>query len=256
MDKKNTKKLISLLLLFTILVSFRFYLDEPYIKIVNPGIESIYDVSVNMAAVVFGETRKTIAAYLWGKVLRYHAETSHGAVYTKEDINNPQSGHSEHNYIREGKQTLPMARLITWLDNHFDQAYDFCGYFLAINLDKVDEGVAFIKEGINNNTDSYTLHYGLAYIYYYKVKNYNLAITYAKKALDIALTKKNLNEEYNSNLFDRRISTLNAIRILAHSYRKTGDKETAKEYFLYGAKIVPSFAITAEQNIKEMEEEK
>ena len=37
------------------------------------------------------------------------------------------------NYMKEGTQILPILRLITWLDNHFIMAYDFGGYFLAVN---------------------------------------------------------------------------------------------------------------------------
>ena len=47
---KHKKKIFIIIILFAVLVGFRYYLDKPYLKIINPKVESIFDEPVNMAA--------------------------------------------------------------------------------------------------------------------------------------------------------------------------------------------------------------
>ncbi len=217
----TSTRIVIAIILFSILVGFRFYLDKPYIKVINPGVESVYNHSVNMAAVIFGETRKTMAAVLWGRVLNYHTETSHATFYGPRKDVKP----SGNLFKTEGEQILPILRFITWLDNHFIKAYDFGGYFLAITLNQPDEGIDFLEEGIMNNPRNYDLYQGLAYIYFHKVKNYNMAINYARKALD---NITHYPDEDNTNI---DIDCVNSLRIIGHSYRLLGDRMNAKIYF-------------------------
>ena len=217
----TSTRIVIAIILFSILVGFRFYLDKPYIKVINPGVESVYNHSVNMAAVIFGETRKTMAAVLWGRVLNYHTETSHATFYGPRKDVKP----SADLFKSEGEQILPILRLITWLDNHFIKAYDFGGYFLAITLNQPQEGIDFLEEGIMNNPKSYDLYQGLAYIYFHKMKNYTMAINYAKKALD---NITHYPEKDNTNI---PLDCVNSLRIIGHSYRLLGDRLNARIYF-------------------------
>jgi tetratricopeptide (TPR) repeat protein len=217
----NPTRIVIAIILFSLLIGFRFYLDKPYIKIINPGSESMYNHSVNMAAIIFGETRKTMAAVLWGRVLIYHTETSHATFYGPRKDVKP----SDNLFKSEGEQILPILRLITWLDNHFIKAYDFGGYFLAITLNQPEEGIDFLEEGIKNNPTSYDLYQGLAYVYFHKVKNYNLAINYAKKAL------YNITHYPDKENPDTNMNCVNSLRIIGHSYRRLGDRVNARIYF-------------------------
>ena len=231
--RKNTPgKFIFALILFFCLIGFRFYLDEPYIKTVNPGIESMFDLSVNMASVLFGETRKTMAAMLWGRLMIYHTETSHASL-PKKNQTGPRI--NENPYIKEGTQLLPILRLITWLDPNFIKAYDFGGYFLAINLNKSKDGIAFLQEGISNNPGNYDLNFGLAFIYFRKVENYELAIKYGKQSLlaAIKLPDDDINKIANC---------ANSLRLIGHSYRKSGNMEYAHKYFLMIEEVNPAEA--------------
>jgi len=337
----DKRKFLAAIIVFSLLVGLRYYLDKPYLKIINPKVESIFDESVTMAAFLFGETRKTMAAFLWGKVLDYHTEHSHATFYgdrkdhldfkitenTLEELKdkiditlleslkdkvfscqrltwelrilkfNSRQIEIIQNaselppdlYIIEGKHTLPLLRLITWLDNHFILAYDFGGYFLAVNQDKPREGVAFLKEGLKNNPDDYDLHQTLAFIYFHKIKNYGEAVKYGKLALKNAIKMKvtpqdidNLKDKFSSDKIeilrniegqkfsretlreilrkqefteeeigivlnyvtyeyteDVKENCINSLRIIGHSYRKSGDMEHAKKYFMMILEIDP-----------------
>ncbi|MEQ8188684.1 MAG: hypothetical protein ABRQ39_12000 [Candidatus Eremiobacterota bacterium] len=224
-------RIVIAIILFSLLISFRFYLDNKYIGVMNPGTESVYSHSVNMATVIFGETRKTMAAVLWGRILTYHTETSHATFYGPRKDVKP----SGNLFKSEGEQILPILRLITWLDNHFIKAYDFGGYFLAITLNQPDEGIAFLEEGIRNNPTSYDLYQGLAFIYFYKIKNYSMAVTYARKAL------YNITNYPDKENPDTDMDCVNSLRIIGHSYRLLGDKLNARIYFNLIGTISPEF---------------
>ncbi|HPZ09516.1 MAG TPA: tetratricopeptide repeat protein [Candidatus Eremiobacteraeota bacterium] len=295
-------------ILFLIIVGFRFYLDKPYIHVINPGIESLYSLSVNMASVFFGETRKTMAAICWVRAMEYHTETSHEPYWAfyiikdetidklrKENIDNkklqsieslknrkfptsellgklkdmslnkeeidllfryaiywnarPDVKRPENLYIYEGTQMLPILRLITWLDPGFIKAYDFGGYFLAINLDKPEDGIAFLEEGIRNNPESYDLYQGLAFIYFNKMKDYPQAIRCAKRALDITLKV-----DYTSS--HKEMDCVNSLRILGHSYRLMEDYIQAERYFFLIRKVDSDFIDLSKKLIKDMKSDK
>lgn len=238
-------RIVIAIILFSILVGFRFYLDKPYIKVINPGIESVYSHSVNMAAVIFGETRKTMAAVLWGRVLKYHTETSHATFYGPRKDVKP----SDNLFKSEGEQILPVLRFITWLDNHFIKAYDFGGYFLAITLNQPEEGIDFLEEGIMNNPTSYDLYQGLAYIYFHKVKNYSMAINYAKKALD------NITKHPDKDNPDTDLDCINSLRIIGHSYRLLGDRMNARIYFNMMGTVSPDYEALRDRLIYNLEHE-
>lgn len=254
MSKENIVKLIKAAILFSIIVCFRFYLEQPYLKLINPDVESIFDKPANMAAFIFGESRKTMAAYLWGKVLDYHTETSHAPEYgPRNDVQNKDKNHGAM-YMVEGKQTLPILRLITWLDPQFTKAYDFGGYFLAINLKKPREGITFLQEGIKNNPDNYDLHQGLAFIYF-ELKNYDMAIKYAEKAYNIekSIIINEIKTEDTEDTIKNKL--INALRLMGHSYRKKGDLKKARQCFSLFLIVDPEFPEWEVKRLSNMSQE-
>ena len=187
-----------------------------------------------------------MAAVLWGRVLTYHTETSHATFYGPRKDVKP----SDNLFKTEGEQILPILRLITWLDNHFIKAYDFGGYFLAITLNQPQEGIDFLEEGIKNNPTSYDLYQGLAYVYFHKMKNYTMAINYAKKAL------YNITHYPDKENPDPDMDCVNSLRIIGHSYRLLGDRVNARIYFTMIGTVSTEYEALSNMLIYNLDHEK
>jgi len=64
----------------------------------------------------------------------------------------------------EATDYLPQMWLIARLDPHFTDVYTDASFHLAVNLGQVEEGMAFIREGVRNNPDSLDVRFQLAYL--------------------------------------------------------------------------------------------
>jgi hypothetical protein len=64
----------------------------------------------------------------------------------------------------EATDYLPQMWLITHLDPHFTDVYTDAAFHLAVNLGQVEEGMAFIREGVANNPDSLDVRFEYAYL--------------------------------------------------------------------------------------------
>lgn len=198
------KERIKNLFIIFLLILFTIFLEQKISKENFKMIPKNSDTSVaNIFLDALGELRYTMAAYLWIKVdIYFHEMEAEGHPWIKN------------------KTIMPLIKLVVALDPHFYQAYDFGGYHLAVNLNRVNEGISFIKEGLRNNPDNLDLLLNLSFIYFH-VKKYDQAINYAKRALP--LTKNNIDK-------------LNSLRILVHSYLNS--KDNLKAIF-YLNKIIP-----------------
>ena len=119
----------------------------------------------------------------------------------------------EHRHLsgEEVKEILPWFYYAVKLNPHNIEAYVIGGYWAGLMLDKLDEGVRFLKEGLRHNPDSWEIHGEIANLY--KVKeDYEKAISYYGKAHSL-ITRK------NSDKFDRRV----VLTFLGVCYEKTGD---------------------------------
>jgi len=59
---------------------------------------------------------------------------------------------------------LPQMWLIARLDPHFTDVYTDASYHLAINLGHVEEGMEFIRDGLEKNPDSLDVRYEYTYL--------------------------------------------------------------------------------------------
>lgn len=59
---------------------------------------------------------------------------------------------------------LPQMWLIARLDPHFTDVYTDASFHLAVNLGRVEEGMAFVREGLANNPDSLDIRYEYTYL--------------------------------------------------------------------------------------------
>ena len=75
---------------------------------------------------------------------------------------------TEHRHLsgNEEKETIPWTYYAVKLNPHNEMAYSVGGYWLAVRLKKVEEGINFLKEGLYNNPDSWDICATLGQIYF------------------------------------------------------------------------------------------
>ena len=120
-------------------------------------------------------------------------------------------------------RVLPILRVITWLQPHFIEAWELGGWHLAYNMyvyaegepnreHYIEDGIAFLKQGLARNRNVYDLWFNIGWTYYHKLKSYDDGIRFFRGALRF---------EHPSYID----------RLIAHAYRKSGDIESeAKEW--------------------------
>ncbi len=113
---------------------------------------------------ILGEVRYTAAAMLWMKTDYYHHEY--------EFSGKP---------LSQNEAIMPLIRLITLLDPHFVQAYDFGAYHLAVDLKRHKESMQFLEEGLANNPNSFDLNWEYGFLKY-RDEDYKTALKYLLKA--------------------------------------------------------------------------
>lgn len=151
-----------------------------------------------------GEVRTFLAQTIWFETDLYHHQLeAEGVVWTQE------------------RDLMSMYRMITTLDPRFVEAYDIGAYQLVQNFHKVDEGLAYLDEGVRNNPDSAQLRFEKAFLLYF-LKRYREAA--AEAGLAMALYAPDpaalLQMEPSS-----QIAFLNAMRIFAHAEKELGDRD-------------------------------
>lgn len=152
-----SENLYKLLIFSSLLLSFilsLFLWNRDYLGIKKEYKENIplYEVLVSS----LGNVRYTLAAYLWIRTEFYIHYSGEVAINNLPEI-------------------VYYSRFITILDPNFVEAYDFGGYQLAFFLNKPQDGINFLREGIKNNPDYWKLYYTSGIIYSQKFKNYKEA---------------------------------------------------------------------------------
>lgn len=169
------KKIIVIALLLIAVISSGIILDGYAHRAFN---EKYSDNSPSALLDVLGELRYTAAALLWMKVDYYH-----------------------HEYEFQGKKLtqnepiMPLIRLITLLDPHFVQAYDFGAFHLAVDLKRPEQGMKFLAEGVANNPNSFDLNWEYGFLLSYS-KKYEQALPYLFKARELREQKTPVYSEW------------------------------------------------------------
>ncbi len=98
---------------------------------------------------------------------------------------------TEHRHLsgKESKEIVPWLYYAVRLNPHNEQAYSVGGFWLAVKLKKPDEAIRFLKEGVDNNPDSWEIPAMLGQIYLINKKDYKNAYIYLKKAKEIGYKK-------------------------------------------------------------------
>ena len=191
---------------------------------------TIFSTPQSLLANILGESRTLIADVLWIKVDEYFHTHQPGKVHGQEKEHREDEGHSEEVGVTE---IMPLIRLITWLDPHFIKAYRVGGWHLSFNLNRVEEGKKFLKEGINNNPSRYELYYDLGWVYFTIERDYINAARYLEEA-----RARRVEDKYEHK---------SVLVMLASSYEKMNQMEKADLLWREAARVDPADPIIRER---------
>ena len=126
----------------------------------------------------------------------------------------------EHRHLSgmQEKETLPWFYYAAKLNPQNVKAYVVGGYCVASCLDRPDEGIRFLREGLRYNPDSWEIYAEIGNIYYREKENYQEAIIYYEKA-------RSLFTDEVPDKYERR----NILIFLRECYEKTGDDLKAED---------------------------
>jgi len=93
-------------------------------------------------------------------------------------------GVTEHVHLHgdQMKEIIPWLYYAAEIDSHNVLAYTLTGFYLCDRLEKADQGIAFLREGLRKNPDSWEINAELGRIYFQYIKNYEAAAQYLSKA--------------------------------------------------------------------------
>jgi len=128
----------------------------------------------------------------------------------------------------EEKELLPWMLYSVKLNPKNEKAYIIGGYWLGMRLNKLNEAINFLREGIKNNPESWEIYLTLGEIYLVALKDYQNARIYLEKAKDLAESKK-------ADKFDLR----SIYTFLAEAYDKTGYPKESVDLYEKLLKIFP-----------------
>lgn len=160
----NKRVIVYLSILAIIILSSGMVLDKYAEMSFKNRNTTITDNNPSALLDILGELRYTAAAILWLKTDYYQHEYEF-------------QGHD----YRTNEPIMPLIRLVTILDPHFVQAYDFGAYHLAVNLKKKEESMKYLQEGITNNPDAFELNWEYGFLLYLD-KKYSESLPFLLKA--------------------------------------------------------------------------
>ncbi len=195
------KRRLWLIIVFLLVILLQLKVDTYRENYKPGGTTSFGYISREVLATALMGLREVAASLLWLKIEDYFHSGEHEKI-------------------------TPLIRIITWLDPHFIEAYSSGAWHLAWNSEDwrlIPSAEEFLKEGIKNNPDKYELYADMGWLFYDKVKDYEKAIEWYKKAASLP-------------------SPPLVKRMLAHSYERAGRIEEAikiwKELVEEGNKLV------------------
>jgi len=137
---------------------------------------------------------------------------------------------TEHTHLsgNQVKEIIPWIYYSAKIDPHNILAYTLGGYWLADRLDKVDEAIAFVKEGLKNNPDSWELNAELGRLYFKHLKNYKAAARVLTRAWQLI-------QGAPHDKFQERY----VLSFLAYSYEDMGEKDKALPLYQRMGQLFP-----------------
>ena len=132
---------------------------------------------------------------------------------------------------RDLAEALPLFRMMTWSDPHFTEGYDMGSYlvFSAAKDRNVERAMEFLKEGIDNNPNSWRLHKSYGHYALNNKKDTELALTHLQRAVEILEAKARLpkTEQTERQNMIQDMETSQTWNEFIQALRKSGRKEDA-----------------------------
>ena len=125
---------------------------------------------------------------------------------------------TEHHHLTDDriKEILPWLYFSIKLDPHNVMGYTLTGYFLADHLDKTDEAINCLREGLKNNPNSWEINEDIGRLYLLKLKNNTIALTFLERAYVLISRVKH-------NKFQERF----VLTLLSEAYKRKGEESKA-----------------------------
>lgn len=120
----------------------------------------------------------------------------------------------------EAKETLPWFYYAARLNPNNIEAYVVGAYWAGTKLDRPNEAIKFLREGLRHNPDSWRLYAEIGNIYRKSKRDYEKAITYYEKARSLFASE-------NSDRYDRR----EVLTFLGICYENIGDNINAIDVY-------------------------
>ena len=132
------------------------------------------------------------------------------------------------------REALPLFRMMTWSNPHFIRGYIVGAGLIIADKNRIDEGIAFLKEGEANNPQSFEIKTEIGHFYTFKKRAYDTGFPYLTQAIALAAERdpQTLNE-------DEKDARRDAYRWAVLNRREAGDKPTAKKYATDCAALYP-----------------
>jgi tetratricopeptide (TPR) repeat protein len=177
-----------------------------------------------------------------GEVIQHAAETTvvpserrdwRGFIGNIERQVRPYEDMSNHSH-KDPKEALPLFRLMTWSNPHFIPGYIVGSALIAMDRTKTQEAIDFLSEGVKNNPESIEINNALGQMLTSKVRRYNDALPYLRKAIALANARdaKTLTE-------DEMDAWQNSYRWVVLNRREAGDAAAARQAAIEGLRLFP-----------------
>lgn len=134
-------------------------------------------------------------------------------------------------YSKDGNQTVPFYRLMTWADPHFIQGYSVGAVWINHAGKYADRAVEFLKEGERANPDSFEIQTELGHYYLVYKKDHPSAERHLRQAIALVPRHRPLTEMEQDERDD-------AYRWLALSCRDSGKPHEAVRVAREGLQVI------------------
>ncbi|MEA3488981.1 MAG: tetratricopeptide repeat protein [Candidatus Omnitrophota bacterium] len=134
------------------------------------------------------------------------------------------------------KEVIPWLYYSAEIDPHNVMAYTLTAFYLADRLNKVSEGIAFLREGLRNNPESWQINAEIGRIYFEHFRNYEAAERYLKRAME-------LQRKVPHDKFQERY----VLSFLAYTYQDMGREKDALPLYRRLEKLFPKSKVFKEK---------
>jgi hypothetical protein len=140
----------------------------------------------------------------------------------------------EHHEHSDSKEALPLFRLMTWSNPHFIPGYTTGAAMIARDRAKLDEAIAFLKEGLTNNPDSIEIPCDLGAMLTTRKRDFAQAMPYLQTAI-----RNGSRRDISTMTDDEKEAYQSAFRWIVLNRREAQDPAAARAAAEVGIRVFP-----------------